>query len=246
VTMRQVSPRRPDPHIRPALVDVAARLLIEEGPHALSARHIAAAAGSSTMAMYTHFGGMNGLVREIVYEGFARLQRLLTAVAQTDDPVADLALMGRAYRRNAAANLHLYAIMFGGSSLAGFTLTEEDRQHGRYTLATVVECAARCMEAGRIRPEDPELVAHQMWIGIHGLVTLELGDYLIDPCSADRCFEAQLTILMTGAGDALDAATRSIALSRTRMNEVEAIAAETHPVPNRRRRAPVARRRAES
>jgi AcrR family transcriptional regulator len=216
-----VSPRRSDPLIRPTLVDIAARLLITEGPRALSTRTIAAAAGSSTMAVYTHFGGMSGLVREIVHEGFARLQRSLTGVERTGDPVADLALMGRAYRHNAAANLHLYAIMFGGTSLAGFSLTEEDRQYGRYTLATVVECAARCMGAGRFRPGDPELVAHQMWIAIHGLVTLELGGYLIEPNPADRCFEAQLVGLMVGAGDSAGAAARSVALSRERLAEIE-------------------------
>jgi AcrR family transcriptional regulator len=221
-----VSPRRPDPHIRPALVDVAARLLAEEGPQALSTRHITAAAGSSTMAVYTHFGGMGGLVREMVHEGFARLQRHLTHVARTGDPVADVALMGRAYRRNAVANSHLYSVMFGGSSLAGFSLTEEDRQHGRYTLATVVECVVQCMETGRFRTGDAELVAHQMWIAIHGLVTLELGEYLIDPCDADRCFEAQLIGLMVGAGDTVDAATRSVELSRTRLAEIESAEAE--------------------
>jgi hypothetical protein len=61
-----------------------------------------------------------------------------------------------------------------------------------------------------------------MWIAIHGLVTLELGDYLIDPCTADRCFEAQLIGLMVGAGDTREAATRSVALSGTHGNEVAA------------------------
>jgi AcrR family transcriptional regulator len=173
------------------------------------------------MAVYTHFGGMSGLVREVVREGFARLQRTLTQVKRTDDPVADLALMGRAYRRNAAANLHLYAIMFGGSSLPGFTLTEEDRRHGRYTLTTVVECATRCMTVGRFAVGDAELIAHQMWIAIHGLVTLELGDYLIEPSPADRCFEALLTGLMVGAGDSLAAATQSVARSKSRLGEVD-------------------------
>ncbi|WP_271220624.1 TetR/AcrR family transcriptional regulator [Streptosporangium carneum] len=218
-----MSPRRADPRTRPVLVDIAARLLAEEGPQALSTRRLATEADSSTMAVYTHFGGMSGLVREMVHEGFARLQRHLTHVRQTDDPVADMALLGRAYRHNALANPHLYAVMFGGSSLAGFSLTEEDRQHGRYTLGNVVKCATRCFEAGRFRAEDAELVAHQMWSAIHGLVTLELGDYLIAPYDADRCFEAQLTALMVSSGDALDAAASSVALSRERMrDEVEA------------------------
>jgi hypothetical protein len=100
--------------------------------------------------------------------------------------------------------------MFGGASLAGFSLTEEDRQHGRYTMADVVECAGRCVAAGRFAAADPELVTHQMWIATHGLVTLELGDYLIDPCDADRCFEALLAGLMVGAGDAAAAAAVSV------------------------------------
>ncbi|WP_280696874.1 TetR/AcrR family transcriptional regulator [Kitasatospora sp. GP82] len=215
-----MSPRRSDPGIRTGLVDVAARLLSEHGPRALSARRVAAEAGSSTMALYTHFGGMSGLVREMVREGFVRLEQHLSAVGATDDPVADMALLGRAYRRNALANSHLYAVMFGGSSLAGFSLGEEDRQAGRYTLLHAVECASRCSAAGRFSAIIPELTASQMWIAVHGLVTLELGGYLIDPLDADRCFEAQLVGLMIGAGDEPEAATRSVAASGQRLEHV--------------------------
>lgn len=221
-----MSPRRVDPQTRPALVDIAARMLAEEGPQALSARRVAAAAGSSTMALYTHFGGMAGLVREMVTEGFARLQRHFNEVRSTDDPVADMALLGRAYRQNALANSHLYAVMFGAAPLAGFSLSEEERQLGRYTLVNAVECASRCLETGRFRPADPELIAHQMWTAVHGLVTLELGGYLVDPCDADRIFEAQLTGLMIGVGDAPEAAARSVADSLLRQDaEVGLIAA---------------------
>lgn len=57
---------------------------------------------------------------------------------------------------------------------------------------------------------DPRLVAHQMWIATRGLVTLELGRYLIMPYDADTCFHAQMTSLMLGAGDTPTATTRSI------------------------------------
>jgi AcrR family transcriptional regulator len=211
-----VSPRQIDPRIRPALIEIGARLLADEGPKSLSTRRIAAEAGTSTMAVYTYFGGMSGLVREMVHEGFARLQKHLAQVVETDDPVADMALMGRAYRHNALANPHLYAAMFGGSSLAGFELTEEDRQHGRYNLSNVVECARRCIAAARFRPSDEVMVAHQMWITIHGLVDLELGSYLIAPCDADAVLETQLVALMTGAGDDPGPAARSVALSARR------------------------------
>jgi hypothetical protein len=55
-----------------------------------------------------------------------------------------------------------------------------------------------------------------MWLGVHGTVTLELGEYLIDPYDADRCFEAQLVNLMIGAGDQPKEAASSVAVSGER------------------------------
>ena len=212
-----MSPRRSDPSVRPALIDVGARLLLEEGPTALSTRRVASEVGCSTMAVYTHFGGMSGLVREMVHVGFARLKDYFVKVAETDDPVADMALLGRAYRHNAKANPHLYAVMFGASSLASFSLSEGDRQHGRYTLASVAQCAERCIRAGRFDADDPMLVAHQMWTAVHGVVALELGAYLVEPYDADQCFESQLAGLMVSAGDDREAAENSVRVSRERL-----------------------------
>jgi len=214
-----MSPRRLDPNVRTTLIDIAARLLSEAGPSALSTRRLAAEAGTSTMAVYTYFGSMSALVREIVYDGFARLQRLFDMVEFTDDPVADMALLGRAYRHNGIANPDVYNVMFGRSSLAGFALSEEDRQHGRYTLSAVVDCAGRCVATGRFLQDDPVLVAHQMWLGVHGIVTLELGSYLIEPYDADRCFESQLVSLMAGAGDDRERAADSVAVSLKRFQD---------------------------
>ncbi|WP_053716596.1 TetR/AcrR family transcriptional regulator [Saccharothrix sp. NRRL B-16348] len=226
-----MSPRKLDPETRATLVDIAARLLAEHGAEALSTRKIAAEAGTSTMAVYTHFGSMSGLVREMVHEGFARLERQFAMVRRTDDPVADMAVLGYAYRQNAKANSHLYAVMFGGQSLAGFSLTEDDRQYGRYTLVTVVECATRCIEAGRFRDGDPLLIAHEMWIATHGLVNLELGGYLIDPVDADRCYDTILTSLLVGVGDDTRSVAASMAASKQRrQHEVEAESAPAEPV----------------
>jgi hypothetical protein len=61
-----------------------------------------------------------------------------------------------------------------------------------------------------------------MWTAIHGIVTLELGHYLIPPYDPDTCFETQLVNLMTSAGDTREAASRSVAASRLRLaGEVE-------------------------
>lgn len=214
--MSRVSPRQADPDLGPALMETAARLLAQEGPNALSTRRLAAAAGTSTMAVYTHFGGMDDLVRALVHEGFRRLNARMVQVAQSGDPVADVAAMGIAYRDNAVENRHLYSVMFGGSSLGGFSLTEEDRQYGRYALEPVVRAVGRCMEAGRFRPGDPQAVANQMWIALHGLVTLELGGYLIEPYTAQSLFASQVHGLLVGAGDGMEEATASLRAAQQR------------------------------
>ncbi|HEX3959698.1 MAG TPA: TetR/AcrR family transcriptional regulator [Trebonia sp.] len=211
-----MSPRPADPELPANLIETAARLLAEEGPHALSTRRLATEAGTSTMAVYTYFGGMDDLVRAMVHEGFRMLHDRMSAIDQAEDPASDVAALGIAYRLNALEHRHLYSVMFGGSNLAGFRLTDEDRQHGRYTLEILVKTAARCMAAGRFRAGDAELVAHQMWIAVHGLVTLELGGYLLEPYDADTCFDAQVRSLLIGAGDEISAATQSVAASRTR------------------------------
>jgi AcrR family transcriptional regulator len=214
--MSRVSPRQADPNLSTNLIEAAAKLLAEEGPKALSTRRLAAAVGTSTMAVYTQFGGKDDLVRAMVREGFQLLNRRMTEVRASTDPVADVVTLGLAYRRNAREHLHLYSVMFGGSSLGGFALTDEDRQHGRYTLEILVRAVTRCIEADRFHPTDPELTAHQLWIALHGLVTLETGGYLIAPYDADTCFDAQVHATLISAGDDPAAATASISHAHQR------------------------------
>ena len=67
-----MSPRQPDPRVRLQLVEAAAQLLATGGRDAVTARRVAAAVGTSTQAVYTHFGGMDELLAEIWREGFSR------------------------------------------------------------------------------------------------------------------------------------------------------------------------------
>src|SRR5437763_9593343 len=104
-------------NLRPALIEAAARLIATEGASGLTLRRVADAVGTSTMAIYTHFGGMPELRRAVRREGFARLAEHLGQVRESEDPVADLALLGRAYYENALSNPHLYRVMFAEQPL---------------------------------------------------------------------------------------------------------------------------------
>jgi AcrR family transcriptional regulator len=205
-----MSPRAADPELSGKLIETAARLLAEQGPVALTTRRLATEVGTSTMAVYTRFGGMDDLVRA----GFRHLSESMSAVGTCGDPITDVMRLGMAYRANAHEHSHLYTAMFSGANLGGFSLTDDDRQHGRYTLDILVEAVIRGMESGRLRPGDAGAVAHNLWIGVHGLVTLELGGYLAEPYDADTCFRSQVTALVIGAGDDPAAAAASMTLAQ--------------------------------
>lgn len=185
--------------VRRRLLESAALLLDEAGPDALTARRLAAAAGTSTMAVYTHFGGMPALVREIVVEGFKRLADHVTDHPRTDDPVADLVELAFAYRANALENPHLYSVMFGATSLGGYTLAPEERAVGIYTFAVLSEAVERAMAMGALRRDDPDLVAQQLWTAMHGYVMLELaGLHLTSRDPVDEVFRPLMVTLLEG------------------------------------------------
>jgi AcrR family transcriptional regulator len=195
---RTAPPREPD-DVRRRLLEAAALLLDEEGPDSLTARRLAAQAGTSTMAVYTHFGGMQALVREIVVEGFRRFAEHVTDQPVTDDPVADLEKLAFAYRENALANPHLYAVMFGAASLGGYRLSPEEREVGRYTFVVLADAVERAMDAGRLRRDDPGVVAEQLWSAMHGFVMLELaGLHPVSKNPPDDVLRPMMEALLAG------------------------------------------------
>lgn len=192
-------PQRVSHDVRRALLEAAARLLDDEGPGALTARRLTADAGTSTMAVYTHFGGMPALVREIVVEGFARLAAHVGQVPTTDDPIADLLALTFAYRANARENPHLYSVMFGAAQLGGYRLAPGDAEIGGYTFDILSAAVARAMAAGELEDSDPDLVAHQLWSAMHGFVMLEIADmHRGRPDPAQEVLRPMITHLLAG------------------------------------------------
>jgi AcrR family transcriptional regulator len=163
------------PDVRRRLVEEAARILGEEGPSALSVRRLAAGAGTSTMAVYTHFGAMSAVVDEVATEGFRRLIDHVDAVGITDDPVADLLRSAAAYRENALENRHLYGVMFGAVSVGSLGGNGADAEVSSAAFRQLVDGVRRAMAAGALRDGDAGAVAAQFWSALHGYVMLELA-----------------------------------------------------------------------
>lgn len=156
-----------------ALLDAAEELLTSGGAAALNIRAVATRAGCSTMGLYTHFGGKDGLLDELYALGFARLAAALAGVDRTDDACSDLLSLCLAYRRFALDEPELYGLMFE-RSVPGYRPAPERRMEAARTFDTLVDAIERCRDTGDLDVEDARATAFAVFGAIHGLVSLEL------------------------------------------------------------------------
>ena len=205
----RVSPRPADPAVRDALVEAAARLIASHQP--LTTRRLAAEVGTSTMAVYTHFGGLEEVRRAVRRAGFERLRAHLARVEHTDDPAADVAVMGWGYCVNAIRNPDLYRVMFMEAPL-----DEADALVGLDTFEQLVSGIQRCIDDGRFRPADAWELATRMWANVHGASALHLAAMLDQP-SVLRTAVASARALMVDFGDQPAAVDQSLQAAADRV-----------------------------
>jgi AcrR family transcriptional regulator len=185
-------PRLHDDALRDRLLDVASRAISEHGESAVTVRSVATAAGTSPSAVYALFGSRDDLVAAVSAEGFRRFAAHLAAVVRTDDPGADLAALGGAYRAFALADPHFYAVMFARGVRPG---AERPRAVEEATFLVLRDAVARLVPEAAAADD----VALGLWGLVHGLVSLELAG-LVPGDDAERTARYGATLAAVGPG----------------------------------------------
>jgi AcrR family transcriptional regulator len=205
----------PRAHIRKALIDAGAQLAGADGGAGFTIRRVADAAGTSTMAIYTHFGGIDGLRYEVRREGFAKFGVRLAGIQDSDDAVEDLSALGLVYFTYAVDESDLYRVMFLEP-----VLDDIDADIGWETYSVLTRGVQRCFDTGRFTDGDPEQVATQLWAMAHGTVSLHLAG-LLAASDAIAALGAVALRVYTGCGDEPERAARSLqgALNRVELTE---------------------------
>lgn len=204
-----MSPRVADPAVRDALVEAAARVIAQHEP--LTTRRLAAEVGTSTMAVYTHFGSLEEVRRAVRIAGFQRLREHLDRAAETDDPVADVTVLGWGYCVNAVRNPNLYRVMFMEAPL-----DERDAEVGLDTFERLVAGIQRCIDAGRFHRADPWELATRMWAMVHGASSLHIAG-MLERAEVLRIAAATASAFMVDFGDDPAATKRSIVVATDRV-----------------------------
>lgn len=173
--------------LRDAVLAVARRRFLSSGLDGLAVRSVADEAGCTTMAVYTHFGGKDGLVQAFFDEGFEQLAAAQREVPDNLPPRERVVELCRAYRRLAHDFPHHYDLMLGARS-GSFTPTPESRGRALSTIVYLANAVLPFQTTGRGRQARAEDHAHAIIAFCHGWVTLERAGLLAPGPRQDGAF----------------------------------------------------------
>ncbi|AVM01419.1 TetR family transcriptional regulator [Gordonia iterans] len=224
--------------VRERLIDEAYRMITADGAGAVTVRRLAAAAGVSTMAVYTRFGSVGAVTGAVCERGFDEFADLMESVSRSDDPVADLQLLGLTYLAFATAHPHLYTLMFQYTSPDWDAARRSDLMSagrptdspaGRRAFAAMMRALERVGGAdargdaggvGAATPAEHLLQAGETWSAVHGLAMLSIAGHLRG--AHDAVAESLLVTLAVGHGADRVAAQASLAAAQRRLAATEA------------------------
>jgi AcrR family transcriptional regulator len=160
---------------RDALCAAATRLFAEQGYQGVTLRALAKDLGCSPMTPYRYFANKAAIfdtVREAAASRFA--DAIESAAKAHDTHRPRLRAMCRAYVDFALAEPHAYRIVFELDRSQHPDPIGGEEARGWLVMKRAVAAAV----ADGVLEGDPEILAHLLWSGIHGLVALHFAGML--------------------------------------------------------------------
>jgi AcrR family transcriptional regulator len=199
--------------LREALLDAASEMLMRDGPDGISLRKLAAKVGTSTMSVYTIFGGKDGLQVALFEEAYERLADTHYAVARNPEPILWLWDLACAYRQFALKNPAYYALMISLTMPVLSSIrrdTEDSKPAARFishhrAYSNLLEAVNACVADGSMSNDlDPRIIADALWATVHGLCSLELSGFYSTQQAAEKrfnfCADASIRGMLTPEG----------------------------------------------
>jgi AcrR family transcriptional regulator len=190
-------PKQRTPELGEQVLAAALRILARDGIAALTARRLAAEAGTSPPAVYELFGDKAGVVRAMFCAGFAQLGATLAELPRSEDPLEDLVTLAQRYRVFIVEHPALAAVMFS-RPFASFDPAPEEAAAGAAVRERIVEAVRRAIAAERLHG-DPTDVAHACVALVHGLAAAESARRLGSSAAAvERRWDVAVRALLRG------------------------------------------------
>jgi AcrR family transcriptional regulator len=152
------------------ILDAASMLFLRGGSAALSVRAIAKAAGVSTIGIYSHFEGKQGILDALYIEGFEAVDRAMSVLEPGLSPVDAILRAASNYLDLAESRPAHYNLIFGESD-SSYVPGSDARLAGAAAFNKNVALAANLLPDSVSR-HDQEFAAMKVWSVLHGAVAL--------------------------------------------------------------------------
>ena len=165
-TTRPRNTRGQGPRLREEIV-TAAMAVVDESPEpsALTLRGVARQAGISAPSIYAHFADVQAVADAVLERSFAELDAAVAAAMEAAAAPAEALVAGcRAYVEFAWQHRERYRFMVAGGGFAPDAIRTFDR------IRTALQA---CVDSGTSTSADPHADAFLVWVGMHGMATLE-------------------------------------------------------------------------
>lgn len=153
------------------ILHAASELFLEGGTSALSVRAISKRAGVSTIGIYSHFKGKQGILDQLYIEGFEKVFWAMDSV-DTTSPAREVIVQGvRGYLEVAEQFEAHYRLIFGESG-TGYIPSAEAKAMAEKAFAKLVEISALILPK-TARTAEKKRNALEVWALVHGYVSLK-------------------------------------------------------------------------
>lgn len=179
-------------------VEETIRLLAQQGDFDVPLTAVAQAVGCTAPALYGHFRNKNALLRAARDEGFGRLYNEKFAVFEQrrGDPFGYLRDGSYAYARFALENPTLYRLMFSPPPKLGVSDDPWSSEAGLQVLSLLLTGLRSSQEQGYLPGADLQRYGFMFWSTIHGAVSLNLQNRLLDHAAKWASTQSVIDALM--------------------------------------------------
>lgn len=155
---------------RTKILNAASELFLEGGVAALSVRAISKRAGLSTIGIYSHFQGKQGILDALYIEGFNLVYEAVSIDSSATVTLADVLHACQGYLRVAIENEAHYRLIFGESD-AGYQPSEEARDAADRAFEKLVHNTGDFLRDNDLHTDRLQ-AAMDIWAIMHGYVSI--------------------------------------------------------------------------
>ncbi len=153
------------------ILKASSALFLKGGVAALNVRAIATRAGISTIGIYSHFQGKQGILDALYIEGFQRVSKAMDVIKPSSDPKVSVLQACRNYL-DCAEKFEAHYLLIFGQPDDDYSPSPEARDVAAAAFNDLTKLVAALLPA-TATPAQRQDAAIQLWSVIHGFVCLK-------------------------------------------------------------------------